>query len=296
VLLKKRKKSRTATFDQRCKVSLKLLREFHSQFNHVKVPPVTEKSAPEMKKYQGLYHWISQMRNHMALYEINSENSVLTETEYQELKELRIDKEKWSATDKKMSEEESVFEDMIAQLTAFKEKHGHTFVPERPRTPLYNWMTRMRVAYADLKAGKKSFLDKPERIAKIQATGFSLTATVTRHTFDERAVEWLEYKTKHGTPNPPKTSAIGKWCHHMRRRYHDAKAGKPSRMTPEQAKKLTDWGFDWGDPEYFNNPIYIPTKSFDERFKQLEEYKKEHGDCLVPQKHPGKNLKTLFTQ
>jgi hypothetical protein len=65
-------------------------------------------------------------------------------------------------------------------------------------------------------------------------------------------------------------------------------------MTPEQMRKLTDWGFDWGDPEYYNNPIYIPTKSFDERFKQLEEYCKEHGDLLVPQKYPGTKIERII--
>jgi hypothetical protein len=288
------KKNRSRGFDQRYLYYFKLLKKFQSQFNHVKVPLVTERSAPKMQEYQGLHSWLKQMRKHMASFENDQENSVLKETEYQELKELGIDKEWWIGKEEKFAQEEAIFDDMVEQLRAFKEEYGHTFVPQRPRTPLYNWITRMRVAYADLKAGKKSFLDKPERIAKIQAIGFSLTATVTRQKFDERAVEWLEYKTEHGTPNPPKTSRIGKWCHKMRRRYHDANAGRPSHMTPEQMRKLTDWGFDWGDPEYYNNPIYIPTKSFDERFKQLEEYCKEHGDLLVPQKYPGTKIERII--
>lgn len=53
-----------------------------------------------------------------------------------------------------------------------------------------------------MKEGKKSKMTG-ERLQKLQEVGLEMTVQ-ERKTFDERAAEWLEYRTKHGRGNKRK--------------------------------------------------------------------------------------------
>ena len=77
----------------------------------------------------------------------------------------------------------------------------------------------MRKHYVRMKEGKSSHLT-PERIQRMTQIGFSFVHKVERLTFDDRALQWLEYRTKHGC-DPPTTDTgnnLGHWVRYVFRK------------------------------------------------------------------------------
>ena len=89
------------------------------------------------------------------------------------------------------------------------------------------------------------------------------------HKWWKRFGELEEYKREHGdcnvpqkyTQNPP----LGEWVKTQR------KYGKQNKMSAERIEALESIGFEWG--------LHA---EWAERVHELEEYKKEYGDCNVP--------------
>jgi hypothetical protein len=59
---------------------------------------------------------------------------------------------------------------------------------------------------------------------------------------------------------------------HQRSKYQKMQRGEQSSMTDERIARLEELGFDWGKT---NTP-------WDESYAKLQEYKEQHGNCLVP--------------
>lgn len=127
----------------------------------------------------------------------------------------------------------------------------------------------------------------PERISRLTQLGFSMNCNYTKVSFEQRALEWLEYRTKHNGKDPPsETTVVGKWARRVRRLRRHALAGRKNLLTDEQVKQLTDWGFKW-EMGIVMPPQTEPIKSWEERFQELKQYYRENGNCNVPQKYPG---------
>lgn len=94
-------------------------------------------------------------------------------------------------------------------------EHGHAEVPAKPATQLRNWCRVMLQHYDRMKEGKSSHLN-PDRIAKLLQLGFSFNAKVERLSFDVRAVQWLEYKSKHAR-EPKSEHMLGQWVRYVYR-------------------------------------------------------------------------------
>jgi len=71
--------------------------------------------------------------------------------------------------------------------------------------------------------------------------------------------------------------ALGSWVSTQRRQYKILSSGssESTPMTPARAHRLEAIDFAWAT----RDPRHVPWES---RFNQLVEYKKKHGDCLVP--------------
>jgi len=67
--------------------------------------------------------------------------------------------------------------------------------------------------YDKMKEGKSSKLD-PEKIAKLVQLGFKFDTKVERLSFDVRAIQWLEYKSKHGR-EPKSEHMLGQWIRYV---------------------------------------------------------------------------------
>merc|ERR1711865_176050 len=148
---------------------------------------------------------------------------------------------------------------------------------------LRNWIVLQRAEYEKMKAGKKTKMTG-EKLQKLHKVGLEMTVR-ERMAFDERAAEWLEYKTKHGKEPPTGLTPLGRWMRKTRRKFRDKQNGLENNLTQEQIDKLTSWNFKWSAG--FKVPEYIaPKKSWEERFQELLAYKEEHGHVKVPQLFP----------
>eukprot|EP00539_Tryblionella_compressa_P007148 CAMPEP_0178763542 /NCGR_PEP_ID=MMETSP0744-20121128/17227_1 /TAXON_ID=913974 /ORGANISM="Nitzschia punctata, Strain CCMP561" /LENGTH=234 /DNA_ID=CAMNT_0020418485 /DNA_START=55 /DNA_END=759 /DNA_ORIENTATION=- len=126
----------------------------------------------------------------------------------------------------------------------------------------------------------------PQRIVQLAEAGFTFEAK-SKKSWDERAVEWLEYKAKNGGRDPKRydESGLGKWVYDQRDKYRQMKEGKKTNLTEEQIRRLDDWGFNWEFklkmPQQRTKPA-----SWEQRFQELCKYKEEKGHCHVPQFYP----------
>ena len=99
------------------------------------------------------------------------------------------------------------------------------------------------------------------------------TRTWQQERWKQRYQELAEYKKGHGHCNVPKGSIqeykqLGEWVNTQRKIY------SKMNMPKDRIEQLNAIGFDW-DP--------LATK-WNQMFQALVEYKKEHGDCNVPQR------------
>jgi hypothetical protein len=227
------------------------------------------------------------MKRHYILYKEDPTKSCLDDEQAAILAALGFsDKQKEHSKLAQIVSEHS-WDGMFDELHAFHEQHGHTRVPTQPRSMLRNWIVRQREQFERLKqkGGQKSSLN-PSRIAKLAGLGFSFGSQVTRLTFEERAVQWLEYRNKHGKDPPREDHGIGSWIGRMRRHYLLYQQGQKSPTTNEQFDQLNEWGFKWTcglkKPEKVEE-----AKPWEERLQELIAYKAENGHVNVPQKAPG---------
>jgi len=111
------------------------------------------------------------------------------------------------------------------------------------------------------------------------------TARATIVSWNERFHQLEAYKKDHGDCKvPQKYSAnqkLATWVKTQRTVYK--KQGNcTNKLTKEQINRLEGIGFEWAGGVSRGRK---PSVGWNERFHQLEAYKKEHGDCDVPAKY-----------
>jgi hypothetical protein len=227
-----------------------------------------------------LQQWVRYQANQVRQFDDDPEKCSLGEVRVNRLKGLGILCDENHSTSKKARS----WEEMVEQLKAFKDEHGHVKVPQYPKSALRYWVLKQRAEFDRMSDGKKTTLT-PERILQLTSVGFQFHSKFTRVSFDQRAVEWLEYRARHGRDPPFRSGPLGSWVGHTRRKYTQLKAGKKAPITQEQADKLTSWGFTWDTgikrPETAAEP-----KPWGERYAELLAFKEEHGHVNVPQNYP----------
>ena len=95
----------------------------------------------------------------------------------------------------------------------------------------------------------------------------------------KRFGELEDYKKEHGDCNVPALSykqnlQLGMWVARQRKNY------KQNKMSAERIEALERIGFEWVGPKGLGRRP--DDGSWWRRFGELEDYKKEHGDCYVP--------------
>eukprot|EP00559_Dactyliosolen_fragilissimus_P002589 CAMPEP_0184866516 /NCGR_PEP_ID=MMETSP0580-20130426/22723_1 /TAXON_ID=1118495 /ORGANISM="Dactyliosolen fragilissimus" /LENGTH=616 /DNA_ID=CAMNT_0027366247 /DNA_START=388 /DNA_END=2235 /DNA_ORIENTATION=- len=97
----------------------------------------------------------------------------------------------------------------------------------------------------------------------------------------DRFEELKKYKDEHGNCCVPqkyeKNPSLGIWVNKQRMEYKLLQDGQKSSMTQERLKALQELGFVWAKRK--------GQATWDAKFLQLLDYKKEHGDCLIPTKY-----------
>ena len=188
-----------------------LLAEFKEVHGTCVAPTNLESSS----KFSTLHRWIYMQRMEMRAYEEDPVSSKFDESQYKRLVDLGLDKGKERKAAKMKTGKSSSWEEMFEEFSQFVKKNGHANVPNRPSSVLKNWVALMHSHYDRLKEGKKSQLTA-ERIAQMVALGFAFDVKKDRIVFEDRALQWLEYKTKHGCdPSTTTGGGLGEWIRYV---------------------------------------------------------------------------------
>ncbi len=162
---------------------------------------------------------------------------------------------------------EKIWKETFELLKEYKEEYGDCNVPSRwsENKPLAAWVKTQRTNY------RRRKLDD-DRIKRLEDIGFEWTFSLEEKWekgWEEMFDVLREYKEEHGDCNVPLrwevNKGLGHWVIGQRMRY------KKGNLSDDRIKRLEDLGFVWDPSE----------SQWEEIFKVLVEYKKEHGNCNV---------------
>ena len=173
------------------------------------------------------------------------------------------------------------FIEKLQELNQYKVEHGDCNVPRR-YGPLGNFVNKQRQLYRKLQSGEKSSLT-PERIKALNDLGFEWTADAKAASKHRNQKRWLElfeklkkYHKEHGTcriPSDYEDVKLATWVKTQRKEYRRAIRGEKSTLNPERIALLSTLDFE-------TSSVYEDL--WDVRIQELRQYKKLHGDTLVP--------------
>ena len=154
------------------------------------------------------------------------------------------------------------WEERFKELVAYKKEHGDCMVPQKWRNnkPLASWVGTQR------QSKRKATLPS-DKIKRLDALGFVWDPG--EQVWEQRFRELVAHKKKHGdclVPQKWTNKQLGSWVNTQRL------SKRKSTLPSDKIKRLAALGFVW-------DPI---EQTWEERFRELVAYKKEHGDCLVP--------------
>ena len=241
------------------------LKQFHANHMHARVPqkyPVNRKLA----------WWVSTQRR-------NRRNNKLEAEQIARLDGLGFD---WSPKSGGTPPDNEAWQEMLSALESFKAERGHCRVPagwsENPK--LANWVASQR-------QHKKTGYLKPERVVALDRIGFEwilgrgtvqashekrgITHTAAQ-IWETRFQELQQYKEARGNCLVPQSwkgnRRLADWVSEQR------VANNKGLLDAERFRRLDELGFDW-DPN---------SNHWEKYFRQLVEFKKEHGNTNVPQR------------
>jgi superfamily II DNA or RNA helicase len=157
----------------------------------------------------------------------------------------------------------SKWETHYAELLQFKAIHGHLNVPRDSKDfpMLGSWVDNQRSA-------KNRGILYVERERLLNQAGFRWSEQ--QSSWDERYLELLEFKDKHGhtnaSPKDPDNPSLGIWINYLRKSF------KTGTLDPDKIRKLNEIGFVWD----------VHEKKWWDRYQELLDFRKIHGHCNVP--------------
>eukprot|EP00986_Skeletonema_menzelii_P010145 scaffold4810_cov98-Skeletonema_menzelii.AAC.1 len=163
--------------------------------------------------------------------------------------------------------------DHLAELEVFKRENGHCIIPRSGA--LGGWVHSQRVQYKLFRAGKQSPITE-DRIRKLEQLGFTWDAKSSA--WEDHLAELEVFKRENGHCIVPQSGgALGDWVHSQRVQYKLFRAGKQSYITEDRIRKLEQLGFTWD----------AISSEWEDRFAELEVFKRENGHCTVPKRGRG---------
>ncbi|MBE2179952.1 MAG: Helicase associated domain protein [Chthoniobacterales bacterium] len=247
------------------------LKRFHAEHGHCRVPAAWSKNPV-------LANWVGVQRARKLDGKLSPERIAALDAlgfawRLGEFSGTRSPQEAWNT--------------MLKRLIAFHAEHGHAAVPQvyRPDKKLGWWVTTQRRKYRkqkladwqiarlnelafDWDGGRKG--GRPRTHMPKPSNGERPLSSVKY--FEMMFQALLEYKQAHGDCLVPQrwkeNRKLADWVSEQRMAY------SRERLAPDRVQRLNDAGFEW-DP--------IGTR-WEEMFRQLVEFKKEHGHTNVPQR------------
>ena len=188
------------------------------------------------------------------------------------------------------NEPEFTWEYRFEQLKTFHNEYGHCRVPESYDSTLSKWvidqrhklllkMENIHAPSNNNKINSEDMLAKA-RITKLDELGFVWYPH--EMLWNERFKQLEDFVAKNGHTLVCRTDenasdGLASWVSRQRRQYRLASEGvsKRSALTKARIKALNRLGFVWD----------ITENRFEQKLHELMEYKRRHGDCLVPYKY-----------
>lgn len=219
------------------------LAAFSMQYGHTALPA-------DDKKYEALRDWLIRQVH---------DQQFLSESQYQKLENLGVD---WDMA----ATREHRWERMFIKLKEYRKMTGHCRVPQGwPQDKqLAAWVGIQRRMYAlqKLRSERQRRLEELDFVWNIK--------TIYDSQWEEHYQELKQFCQQHGHCQVPgKMRKLTSWIENQRT------ARKNKLLPAEREKKLNEINFIWS----FTN---IKEVSWNERYKQLKDYKQKYGDCFVP--------------
>ena len=202
-----------------------------------------------------LGHWLTNLRTSRKS---GIRTGYLTDERIRALDQLGM---QWDVRD-------YLFERNYAAAMEYHREHGDLNVPanyvDKNGVRLGAWLNRLRTTYK-----KSSFPFTPEQLERMSALGMNWDTKYERaweRSFEEAREYWLthgdlnialNYKTDDGL-------MLGKWLARQRNLY------KSGRLSEARKRRLDELGIVWDK------------NSWDEKYKLLEQYYREHGTLSMP--------------
>ena len=186
--------------------------------------------------------------------------------------------------------------EMYAQLCAYKEAHGDCLVPTEKSeySKLATWIYQQQKEYRKFKEGKgNSSKLTADHVVKLNDIGFAFERREKFLSWEERLEQLRQFKAQHGHLKvPTQHPELGQFTSKMRRECREFTDGKPDmKISADTMRKriadLTELGFVFQAGKRLNLPPKHLQKTWDQRFEELLQYKEVHGHCVVPQSTPG---------
>ena len=181
-------------------------------------------------------------------YACSEENELSTKEDFTEDGSDSVDSEASANLKKFRPYQFEQWHERFQELEEFKQKHGHCLVPVRwkENLPLALWVKRQRYQYRLKAEGKHSTLTDARQEA-LSNLGFVWNSRGI--SWELRFEELRRFKESHGHCDisyiVPQNSALSIWVKCQRRQYKLYTDGKPSSITKERIKRLSDLGFLW---------------------------------------------------
>jgi superfamily II DNA or RNA helicase len=156
---------------------------------------------------------------------------------------------------------DSRWECRYKELIAYKTAHGNVDIPQKHPTGLGAWLSQQKL-YA------RNGSLPPSRVAMLDSIENVFENKKPKTDWDDRYIELLEYKAKHGNTDVPRdwSTGLGIWVGNQK---SFIKSGK---LPAERLNRLSKIGFSWESLE----------ARWEGRFKELCDYKATYGDINVP--------------
>lgn len=165
------------------------------------------------------------------------------------------EQEDWSDGEESDTNDSDPWTIMFLQLRDYRILHGDCRVSrkfkENPKLGI--WVNNQRVAFRNVKTGKKGRSITADNIVKLDSIGFDWgKGYPPPQSWDEMFAQLQNYQQKMGNCNVPfnakNPSPLAKWAAYQRAEYKRFKQGRHSLLTLDQIGKLKEIKFNWKGP------------------------------------------------
>lgn len=243
------------------------LMKFKNQNGHCNVPQ-------GYKQNNQLAVWVSNQRvfyNKMR----EGKRSCITSERVGALEKIGFE---WSPCDKL----QDLWQKRYQQLVEFQELNGHCNVPHTLKEKkLAGWVSNQRYQRKKMLKGERCSITS-ERVKALEKIDFDWSPDQKQHDlWKQRYNELIEFKEHNGHCNVPhahkENKQLAVWVSNQRVSYNKVREGKKCSMSADRIEALEKIGFEWS-PDLKLHDLW------QQRYKELIEFKELNGHCNVPQR------------